>query len=79
MRTCKFCGNEIPEGRLKALPNATACVKCSTTKPVKGNIVATGPESDLNIELEIISEDQFGVLENLATKRRGKMKSESDE
>lgn len=29
---CKFCGTEIPEGRLKALPNATTCVGCSDTK-----------------------------------------------
>lgn len=29
---CKFCGTEIPEGRLKALPNTTTCVNCSDTK-----------------------------------------------
>ena len=25
---CEFCGEEIPEARLKVYPEATACVKC---------------------------------------------------
>ena len=25
---CEFCGQEIPEARLKVYPEATACVKC---------------------------------------------------
>lgn len=33
---CKFCGSKIPEGRLKALPNATTCVECSDTKKKVG-------------------------------------------
>ena len=28
MRYCKFCGQEIPAGRLKILPNTTSCVPC---------------------------------------------------
>ena len=27
--TCRRCGDQIPEGRLKALPDTGVCVRCS--------------------------------------------------
>lgn len=27
--TCRRCGDEIPEGRLRALPDTQVCVRCS--------------------------------------------------
>ena len=27
--TCRRCGDEIPQGRLKALPDTRVCVRCS--------------------------------------------------
>jgi len=31
-RSCRFCGVEIPQARLKALPDTRICVKCSEAK-----------------------------------------------
>jgi hypothetical protein len=31
-RACRYCGVEIPQARLKALPDTRICVKCSETK-----------------------------------------------
>ena len=31
-RSCRFCGVEIPQARLKALPDTRICVKCSDGK-----------------------------------------------
>ena len=31
-RSCRFCGVEIPQARLKALPDTLICVKCSEKK-----------------------------------------------
>jgi hypothetical protein len=28
-RDCRVCGNEIPEARLKAIPDTLVCVRCS--------------------------------------------------
>lgn len=39
---CRKCGEEIPKGRLKALPNAQTCVKCSSTEKVAGFQLVTG-------------------------------------
>ena len=33
---CLRCGEQIPEGRLKALPNTTTCTACSSTNRTKG-------------------------------------------
>lgn len=51
-RFCK-CGDEIPEGRLKALPNATTCMKCSQTGRVSGHPLITGKTT--YSELQIVS------------------------
>ena len=31
-RSCRFCGVEIPQVRLKALPDTRICLKCSESK-----------------------------------------------
>ena len=31
-RSCRFCGVEIPQARLKPLPDTRTCVKCSDGK-----------------------------------------------
>lgn len=36
MKICIKCGEEIPAGRVKALPNIKVCVGCSTTNKVSG-------------------------------------------
>ena len=42
MRNCINCKDPIQEGRLKALPNAQTCVKCSTAERVVGHALITG-------------------------------------
>lgn len=39
---CVKCGNEIPEARLKALPNAKTCVNCSEISRVAGFPIISG-------------------------------------
>ena len=56
MKTCKVCGTEIPEGRLKALPGTTTCVQHSTASKFAANVVSTGnaEAGDLINEIEIV-------------------------
>lgn len=65
MKNCKVCGQEIPAGRVKALPNTTTCVQHSNADKFVANIISYGnPESDLNQEIEIIrSKDIADQLE----------------
>ena len=65
MKNCKVCGQEIPAGRLKALPNATTCVQHSNADKFMANIISYGnPESDLNQEIEIVrTKEQAQMLE----------------
>ncbi|ARK12974.1 TraR/DksA family transcriptional regulator [Fibrivirga algicola] len=39
---CIKCGNEIPEGRLKAVPGTRTCVRCSSAQRVAGFPMITG-------------------------------------
>ena len=39
---CIKCGNLIPEARLKALPTAKTCVRCSQAQRVAGFPMITG-------------------------------------
>jgi len=45
MKHCVKCGSEIPEGRLKALPNAKTCVSCSSMQK-KGAVTIMKGEGD---------------------------------
>jgi trans-2-enoyl-CoA reductase len=51
MRTCCKCNNQIPEGRIKALPNVRTCVNCSTTEAVACHVVVTGKTEYSQIEI----------------------------
>lgn len=42
MKKCTVCGVEIPEGRLKILPNTKTCVNHSQASRYVGNIVSQG-------------------------------------
>ena len=41
-KNCIHCGNEIPAGRLKAVPGTETCTSCSTTAKVAGHPIITG-------------------------------------
>lgn len=48
---CIHCGNEIPELRLKALPNAKTCVQCSNTGRVAGFPMITNKTAYSELQL----------------------------
>lgn len=54
-RECLSCGEPIPEGRLKALPNVKTCVKCSSTARVAGFAIISGKTS--YSEIQIVSQE----------------------
>ena len=55
MKLCKVCGNEIPEGRLKVLPETNTCVQHSTQEKFGFNIIQHGTiEDDGFQEVEIV-------------------------
>lgn len=57
---CVKCGNEIPELRLKALPQAKTCVECSETSRVAGFPLITGKTT--YSELQIIPQEKAEEL-----------------
>lgn len=67
MRNCKVCNEPIPEGRLKALPNATTCVNCSQTGRVIGVNVVSGNSS--YSEIQIVSPEAANELKRLNSGR----------
>jgi hypothetical protein len=58
-KICKFCKNEIPAGRLKALPTAVTCVECSTAGMKRGVPVQLGSGDHTCTELLIMEEDTY--------------------
>lgn len=50
MKNCVKCGNEIPEGRLKALPDTKVCTKCSSEGAYYANPVINGDEDYAALE-----------------------------
>lgn len=57
---CIKCGNEIPELRLKALPQTKTCVQCSETSRVAGFPLITGKTT--YSELQIIPQEKAEEL-----------------
>ena len=46
-RSCVSCGGPIQQGRLRALPDTTTCVACSTAKPKTADETGIdGPNKD---------------------------------
>ncbi len=52
---CIHCNSEIPEARMKALPNAKTCVSCSETGRVYGFAVVSGKTT--YSEIQLVSEE----------------------
>jgi len=76
MRNCKKCGEMIPEGRLKALPNAQTCVACSSVQK-KGVVTVMKGEGDHTwietIHLEHDEHKKYMEAENRLRKQGGMM------
>lgn len=60
-RICRKCGNDINEGRLKAIPDTKTCVECSNTNKKKGFKIITG--KDTYTELDIVDDETFKELD----------------
>jgi len=59
-RLCKACREPIPAARLKALPAAVTCIRCSSTERVAGFAVITGKTS--YSEIQIVSQEHAQEL-----------------
>lgn len=67
---CIKCKGVIPEGRLKALPNATTCVNCSSSKMKRAVTVTKGEGEDTYNDIVIMEADhydQFFGVKNQST------------
>ena len=64
---CTICEVEIPEARVKALPNVMTCVKHSTTNKVAGYQVITG--KDTYTELQISTQEEVEKLYDLGSRK----------
>ena len=58
-RNCFKCGEEIPAGRLKALPNAKTCVKCSGTSMKRSVTITGGEKEDTYNDIVFLSQAQY--------------------
>lgn len=58
-KNCIRCGESIPEGRLKILPNATTCVNCSTTKMKRSITITAGEREDTYNDIIIVEADDY--------------------
>jgi hypothetical protein len=59
IKYCKGCGEEIPAGRIKALPNTITCVNCSGTGMKRGVPVQLGEGDHTCTELVIMEEKEY--------------------
>ncbi len=66
MKNCVKCGEIIPEGRLKALPNVKTCVSCVSTK--KYGVVSVINHKTGN-EAQIVKDPELAEKINKASKR----------
>jgi translation initiation factor IF-1 len=48
---CIKCQNQIPDARLKALPNAKTCVQCSDTERIGCHTIISGKNTYSEIQL----------------------------
>ena len=56
---CIKCKQEIPEGRLKALPGATTCVNCSSSKMKRSVTITGGEGEDTYNDIIILEADEY--------------------
>jgi hypothetical protein len=76
MKKCKECKCEIPEARVKALPTATQCVKCSTTGKKAGITVTMGEGDHTYNEIVIIDSEEYEKFQETERKIYGTRKDD---
>lgn len=75
MKNCIKCGSEIPEGRLKALPNAKTCVNCSSMQK-KGVVTIMKGEGD-HTWIETIHLDHEDYIRYMEAEKKIKLPIET--
>jgi len=68
-KLCVKCGNQIPVGRLEALPNTTTCVTCSSVTAKAGRMVTIGVGEEIHTEIEVLEREAFEAISNLELTR----------
>jgi RNA polymerase-binding transcription factor DksA len=68
------CGNEIPEGRLKILPNTKTCVACSNTNYKKAIVTQLGEGDHTCTELFVVDEKEYDEYYNKNFSKKYKRK-----
>jgi RNA polymerase-binding transcription factor DksA len=56
---CDKCGEQIPEGRLKALPTTKVCVGCSGVSKKRAITVTRNEGEDIYSEIVTVSQKQY--------------------
>ena len=59
---CIKCKKEIPEGRLKALPSATTCVTCSSSRMKRAVTIVGGEREDTYNDLIIMEAEEYEYI-----------------
>lgn len=59
---CVKCKNEIPEGRLKALPGTKTCVNCSSSRMKRAVTITGGEREDTYNDLIIMEADEYEYI-----------------
>ena len=67
MKNCIVCNKEIPEGRLKALPNTKTCTEHSQVDKVAGFQLITGKTE--YTDLQIVDQETFKRLTKLQDRK----------
>ena len=72
-KKCVKCGEDIHEGRLKALPKTKVCIECSCAKKVAGFALITGKNT--YSEIQIVDQETSEELRKLQ-ERKGQSPAE---
>ncbi len=59
MELCIKCSDEIPVGRLKALPGTRVCVSCSTAGKKQAITITGGEGEDTYNDIILVSEEEY--------------------
>ena len=68
-KLCVKCGNDIPAGRLEALPNTITCVACSSVTAKAGRMVTYGVGEEIHTEIEVLEREAFEAISSLELTR----------
>ena len=68
-KLCVKCGNDIPAGRLEALPHTTTCVACSSVTAKAGRMVTYGVGEEIHTEIEVLERGAFEAITSLELTR----------